>query len=114
MMDFAGILGGYLAEVAVSGMSWQLYFERSFALHLVLGSDSRRRSRPWCSASSLPIAASYLGFTTSRGTEGVGEASTRSVVLASMPIILVDVILVRMIFFFYPQVGRHDRPLGPP
>src|SRR5437764_12470078 len=30
MMDFAGILGGFVAEAIVSGMSWQLYFERSF------------------------------------------------------------------------------------
>ena len=30
MMNFAGIFGGYVAEAAVSGMSWQLYFERSF------------------------------------------------------------------------------------
>src|SRR6188508_3664238 len=31
MMDFAGILGGYIAEAAVSGMSWQQYLERSFS-----------------------------------------------------------------------------------
>ncbi|HMB78554.1 MAG TPA: ABC transporter permease, partial [Vicinamibacterales bacterium] len=30
MMDFSGIAGGYLAEAAVSGMSWHLYFERAF------------------------------------------------------------------------------------
>src|SRR4051812_42513116 len=28
VMDFAGIFGGYIAEVVVSGMSWSLYFER--------------------------------------------------------------------------------------
>src|SRR5947207_13127432 len=30
LMDFAGIVGGYVAEAVVSGMSWRLYFERSF------------------------------------------------------------------------------------
>src|SRR5206468_8421032 len=30
MMNFAGILGGYVAEAAVSGMPWRLYFERAF------------------------------------------------------------------------------------
>src|SRR3954466_5582040 len=30
MMDFAGMLGGYVAEATVSGMSWQLYFDRAF------------------------------------------------------------------------------------
>ena len=31
MMDFSGIFGGYVAEAAVSGMSWRLYFERAFS-----------------------------------------------------------------------------------
>ena len=53
----------------------------------------------------IATVASYLGFTTSRGTEGVGDASTRSVVMASILIILSDVILVKVIFFFYPQVS---------
>ena len=50
----------------------------------------------------IAVVASYLGFTTRRGTEGVGDASTRSVVMSSILIILSDVILVKMIFFFYP------------
>ena len=53
----------------------------------------------------IAVVSSYLGFTTSRGTEGVGEASTRSVVMASVLIILSDVILVKLIFFFYPVVS---------
>src|SRR5262249_26978861 len=31
MMDFAGIVGGYIAEATVSGMSWQLYFDTAFS-----------------------------------------------------------------------------------
>ncbi len=46
--------------------------------------------------------ASYLGFTTTQGTEGVGRASTRSVVLASILIIVTNVVLVRLIFFVFP------------
>src|SRR5688572_31308928 len=30
MMNFSGVIGGYVSEAALSGMSWQLYFERSF------------------------------------------------------------------------------------
>ena len=51
------------------------------------------------------MVSSYLGFTTAQGTEGVGRASTRSVVFASILIILADVILVRLIFFFYPEAA---------
>jgi len=52
----------------------------------------------------IAIVGSYLGFTTGGGTEGVGNASTRSVVLASILLILSNVLLVRLIFFFYPPV----------
>ena len=33
--DFCGILGGFLAETAISGMSWELYFNRAFSLDRV-------------------------------------------------------------------------------
>jgi phospholipid/cholesterol/gamma-HCH transport system permease protein len=46
--------------------------------------------------------SSYLGVNTTQGTEGVGRASTRSVVLSSILLIVANVVLVRIIFFFYP------------
>ncbi len=103
-IDFAGILGGYVAEASVSGMSWRLYFERAFSYityaDIILGT-----LKTVVFGFLIAVVSSYLGFTTNRGTEGVGEASTRSVVMASVLIILSDVILVKLIFFFYPTVS---------
>src|SRR3954471_22056429 len=104
LMDFAGIFGGYIAEVAVSGMSWQLYFERAFG-YIAYSDLIPATFKTVVFGYLIAVAASHLGFTTSRGTEGVGEASTRSVVMGSMLIILSDVILVKIIFFFYPPVS---------
>jgi phospholipid/cholesterol/gamma-HCH transport system permease protein len=102
-MDFAGIVGGYIAEASISGMSWSLYLERAFSFitysDLILGT-----LKTAVFGFLVAVVSSYLGFTTSRGTEGVGEASTRSVVMASVLIILSDVILVKLILFFYPTV----------
>jgi phospholipid/cholesterol/gamma-HCH transport system permease protein len=53
----------------------------------------------------IATMSSYLGFNTQSGTEGVGRASTHAVVLSSMIIIVTNVILVRMIFFIFPQAG---------
>jgi phospholipid/cholesterol/gamma-HCH transport system permease protein len=102
MMDFAGIVGGYIAEASVSGMSWQLYFDRAFTY---IGYSDLLPStlKTMVFGFLIGVVASYLGFTTNRGTEGVGDASTRSVVMASILIILSDVVLVKIIFFFYPQ-----------
>ena len=104
MMDFAGIVGGYVAEAAASGMSWRLYFERSFT-YIGYSDIIPATLKTVVFGYLIAVVSSYLGFTTRRGTEGVGEAATRSVVMSSMLIILSDVILVKLIFFFYPQVS---------
>jgi phospholipid/cholesterol/gamma-HCH transport system permease protein len=103
MMDFAGIFGGYIAEAAVSGMSLQMYLERAFS-YIAFSDIIPATLKTVVFGFLIAMVSSYLGFTTSRGTEGVGEASTRSVVIGSMLIIVSDVILVKIIFFFYPSV----------
>jgi phospholipid/cholesterol/gamma-HCH transport system permease protein len=104
LMDFAGIVGGYVAETAVSGMSWQQYFERSFS-YIAYSDLIPATLKTVVFGFLIAVVSSHLGFTTRRGTEGVGEASTRSVVMASLLVILSDVLLVKIIFFFYPAVS---------
>jgi phospholipid/cholesterol/gamma-HCH transport system permease protein len=104
MMDFSGIFGGYVAEAAVSGMSWHMYLERAFS-YITYSDLIPATLKTIVFGYLIALVSCYLGFNTSRGTEGVGEASTRSVVMASMLIILSDVILVKIIFFFYPAVS---------
>jgi phospholipid/cholesterol/gamma-HCH transport system permease protein len=101
MMDFAGIFGGYVAETAASGMSWRLYFERAF--NYITYSDLILATlKTVVFGYLIAVVSSYLGFTTSRGTEGVGEASTAC--RYGHLIILSDVILVTDLFF-YPVVS---------
>jgi phospholipid/cholesterol/gamma-HCH transport system permease protein len=104
MMNFAGVVGGYVAEAVQSGMSWQLYFERSFT-YVGYSDLIPATLKTIVFGFLIAIAGGYLGFTTRGGTEGVGNTSTRSVVMASILIILSNVILVRIIFFFYPPVS---------
>ena len=47
----------------------------------------------------------YLGYNATGGAEGVGRASTQSVVLSSIFLIVCNVILVKCIFFLYPGGG---------
>lgn len=101
IMDFSGIVGGYLAEATISGMSWDLYFHRAFSL-IDFETFVPATLKTAVFGLIIGTVASYLGFTTTHGTEGVGQASTRSVVLASMLIILSNVVLVKMIFFLFP------------
>jgi phospholipid/cholesterol/gamma-HCH transport system permease protein len=102
IMDFCGIAGGFLAEATISGMSWDLYFRRAFSL---IGYDDFIPATLKTAVFGLIIGtiASYLGFTTTQGTEGVGRTSTRSVVLSSVLLIVANVVLVRLIFFIFPE-----------
>ena len=102
--NMCGIVGGYLAESAVSGMSLELYFNRAFSL--VEFSDLIPATlKTMVFGLIIGTVGCYLGFTTTQGTEGVGRTSTRSVVLSSILIILANVVLVKLIFFLFPPAA---------
>jgi phospholipid/cholesterol/gamma-HCH transport system permease protein len=78
-----------------------MYFNQAFSL--IQFSDLIPATLKTCVFGFIiATVASYLGMNTSRGTEGVGQASTRSVVYSSILLILANVVLVRLTFFFYP------------
>jgi phospholipid/cholesterol/gamma-HCH transport system permease protein len=101
IIDFCGIVGGYVAEATISGMSWQLYFHRAFSL-VDFNDFVPATLKTAVFGLIIGTVASYLGFTTTQGTEGVGRTATRSVVMASLLIIVANVVLVRLIFFLFP------------
>ncbi|HVC20570.1 MAG TPA: ABC transporter permease [Vicinamibacterales bacterium] len=104
LMDFAGILGGFAAEAAATGMSWSLYLHRAFSL-IGYADFVTATLKTIVFGFIIGSVAAYLGFNATRGTEGVGEASTRSVVAASILLILSDVVLVKLIFLLFPQIA---------
>jgi phospholipid/cholesterol/gamma-HCH transport system permease protein len=104
ILNFSGMLGGYLAEAAATGISLGLYFNRAFSL-IDMADYVPATVKTMVFGFIIATVSSYLGFTTQAGTAGVGRASTQSVVLSSMLIIVSNVVLVRLIFFIFPQVG---------
>jgi len=104
IIDFCGIFGGCIAESSISGMSASLYFHRAFSI--VEFSDFIPATfKTAVFGLIIGTVAAYLGFNTTQGTEGVGRTSTSSVVLSSICIILVNVVLVKLIFFVFPVRG---------
>ena len=99
--DFCGIVGGWIAETTISGMSGQLYFHRAFSL-IQFQDFVPATLKTAVFGLIIGTIASYLGFTTTQGTEGVGRASTLSVVVSSILIIVTNVVLVKLIFFVFP------------
>ncbi|HSC26837.1 MAG TPA: ABC transporter permease [Vicinamibacterales bacterium] len=104
LMNFAGMLGGFVAETAITGMTLTLYFERAFSL-IDMTDYIPATLKTMVFGFVIASVSSYLGYTTSSGTEGVGRASTRAVVLSSILLIVTNVVLVRLIFFFFPEAA---------
>ena len=104
LMNFSGMIGGFIAETASTGMSLGLYFTRAFSL-IDMTDYVPATLKTMVFGFIIATTSSYLGFTTESGTEGVGRASTKAVVLSSILIIVTNVLLVRLIFFVFPQAA---------
>jgi phospholipid/cholesterol/gamma-HCH transport system permease protein len=104
IMNFAGMFGGFLAENAETGMSLTLYFDRSFSL-VDMTDYIPATVKTAVFGFIIATISAYLGFTAESGTQGVGRASTRAVVLSSILIIVCNVVLVRLIFLIFPEAA---------
>ena len=101
-MDFAGLLGGYLSELAASGMSFDLYIRRAFD-NLEWANFIAPTLKTTVFGFIIGTVSSYFGYTTNQGAAGVGRAATNSVVVSSLLVIVADVVLVKCIFFVFPE-----------
>lgn len=101
-MDFAGLLGGFLSEFVSSHISLRLYLSRAF-MDLEWSNFIAPTVKTAVFGFIIGAISSYYGYTTNEGAQGVGRAATNSVVVSSLLIILADVILVKCIFFAFPE-----------
>src|SRR6202050_2142929 len=103
-MDFAGLLGGFLSEELASRIPLQLYLNRAFE-NLQWSNFIAPTLKTAVFGFIIGSISSYFGFTTDKGAKGVGEAATNSVVISSLLIILADVLLIKCIFFLFPETA---------
>ena len=104
LMNFAGLLGSYFAETMVSTTSVTLYFNTAFS-SMGFSDYIPPTLKTMVFGFIIGATSSYLGYNATGGAEGVGRASTQSVVLSSIFLIVINVLLVKFIFFLYPGGG---------
>jgi phospholipid/cholesterol/gamma-HCH transport system permease protein len=101
VMNFMGIFGGWVAETAISGVSFSFYFDRALsAIDFVDYVPATAKTILF--GFIVATVSSYFGYYTKGGTAGVGQASTQSVVFSSILVIVSNVVVVKAIFFFFP------------
>ena len=98
--DYIGIIGGYIIGVFKLNISHTLYLKATFdPMHFKDIFTGLLKSCVF--AAIICIIACYEGFRTDGGAEGVGKATTRSVVTAFVYIVSADC-LITAIFYFSP------------
>jgi phospholipid/cholesterol/gamma-HCH transport system permease protein len=92
---------GWIASTLAEPVSLRLFIERGFksvTFHDFLPPVAKTVVFGFI----IGVIASYQGMRTEGGTEGVGRSATSSVVLASLFVVLADVLLVRLILVMAP------------
>jgi phospholipid/cholesterol/gamma-HCH transport system permease protein len=102
--DVAGLAGGYLVERGFEHSSVLLYVGRAFSL-VTWSGFVPPTLKTAVFGLIIGLVSCYFGYTTDEGSSGVGRASTNSVVVSSLFIILADVVLVKSIFFLFPNTA---------
>jgi phospholipid/cholesterol/gamma-HCH transport system permease protein len=99
--DACGLLMGWLAQAMVEPLSFHQFIESGFK-----GAKLNDFLPPTFKTAVygliIGLIACFQGMRTRGGAEGVGRAATNSVVLASLFVILADVVLVKFILVFFP------------
>lgn len=99
---FLAIFGGYLAVIITQNMTFE-YYKNAVVASLRFGDFIPGIAKTFFFGYIVGLVGSYKGYTTVGGTEGVGRASTTSVVLASLIILLTDTILVKISLMIWPN-----------
>jgi phospholipid/cholesterol/gamma-HCH transport system permease protein len=94
--DFCGIVMGWVANTLAEPISFRLFMENGFQ-SMFFSDFIPPTLKTMIFGFIIGLIACYQGMRTQGGTEGVGRSATSSVVLASLFVVLADVILVRLI-----------------
>ena len=95
--DAIGIYGGYLVSVVLMGANPVSYMDNTFQFMDLQDLFSGLIKAAFFGG-LIALIGCMKGFHTSGGAEGVGRATTRSVVLASISILISDFFLTRILF----------------
>ncbi len=96
--DISGMLGGFIIGVTSLRISPSLYIQNGFKF-LELKDIYTGFTKSFVFAIIIALIGCYEGLNTQGGAEGVGKATTRSVVASFILIILADCVLTAIFYF---------------
>jgi phospholipid/cholesterol/gamma-HCH transport system permease protein len=96
--DLSGILGGFIVGVGSLHINPDLYMQTTFK-YLALKDIYTGFLKSFVFAIIIALISCYEGLNTRGGAEGVGRATTRTVVISFILIILADCIITAIFYF---------------
>ncbi len=98
IFDLIGIYGGYLVAVPVLGVNGGTFWAQMQSSISFQGDILNGLFKALCFGLVVTWIAVWQGFSARPTAEGVGEATTRSVVMASLAVLGLDFILTALLF----------------
>lgn len=103
--DLVGIIGGNIISTLYVGVPSSLYWRTvweqiaadGFVFRVVPNDFVQGLTKPFVFGGIISVTACYFGLATTGGTEGVGQATTRTVVTASILILVIDYFLTQVL-----------------
>lgn len=97
--DIIGILGGYCIAIFKLGISSHQYLKRTLNI-LMIKDIMTGLIKAFVFGGIIAVVGCYFGFRTKGGAEGVGKATTVSVVTALILILATDALFTAFFYFF--------------
>jgi phospholipid/cholesterol/gamma-HCH transport system permease protein len=103
--DFIGILGGNVIASFLVGLPasqywrtvWDAIAGGGFTLRYIPNDFIMGLTKPFVFGGLISITACYFGLNTTGGTEGVGISTTRTVVMSSILILIIDYFITQIL-----------------
>lgn len=89
------IYGGYLGVNIRGEVSWSLYWFQAYDA-LSYGDFIPAFIKTFFFGFAIGIVGTYKGYTSKKGTEGVGRSATTAVIVASLLVFLIDLLAVQL------------------
>ncbi len=96
LADFAGMLGGYFVSFYTVHLTTEEYWTSAYQA-LTFQDVTQGLMKPFFFAVIISLVGCFQGLHTTGGTEGVGRATTRAMVVASVLIVVVDFFITKLL-----------------
>jgi phospholipid/cholesterol/gamma-HCH transport system permease protein len=97
--DAVGMIGSFIGVNIMGDVGLRLYFSQAVG-HLDFVDVFPAFIKTFFFGFAIGIIACYKGYSSNKGTEGVGIAANSAVVMASLCLFIIDMIAVQMASFF--------------